>query len=143
MSLASVLGLVSGSLNADERRGWPFAEQTYTARKSPTEPKALLAVLNEIVRESMKQHVRYSRFLYGQMKRLERGEWAPTVSVVVQVPVRERSEADKIAEARATQTPEQFERYLSLREQASQICGIPTAQPQKTVVEFKRRQSHG
>jgi len=136
MSLAIVLGLVSGSLNAEERRGWPLAEQTYIQRHSPTEPKALLAVLKEIINESIKQHVRYSRFLYGQMKRLERGEWAPKIAI--QTPVHERSEADKIAEARAVYPPEIFERWLATYRFADQA-----PQPQKTVVEFKKRKAYG
>jgi hypothetical protein len=106
-------------------RGLRIAEQLFQSYGSPTEPRALLDVLEKILLRMQDEGIPYPKILLLRKKQLQRKEWQPRVKPVVTEQARltlpRKSEDEIVAEARSAYTPEQFERWSRMHEDGKRL----------------------
>ena len=76
-TLESVLEIFTNWLTPEERRGLFLAEQKYKERGSPVTKEQLDRVLEEILDECRRLHVRYPKAILKRKAQMQRGEFTP------------------------------------------------------------------
>lgn len=131
----------------DDNLGWSLAEKFYASLGSPRDPAALANFLQRAINTLRRKHIRYPAVFIKRRAQLlgkaaDGSTWSPTQAEYQAIDIAEpcapaRTEEQLAAQARATLTPEQFERWSALRRQAQAV-----ADPRKSsVIEIRRK--HG
>lgn len=141
-TLQSILEIEINLLTSEQERGLRFAELLYTQLHTPTEKRALRGALEHIIRKMVARGLVYPPVFILRKKQITRGEWSPReVAVKNSEPVKistPKSEAELITEAKAAYSPEQFERWLAIREAGKQARA---AEPQRAEVLDARKKA--
>jgi hypothetical protein len=131
-TLQSILEIEIDLLTSEQERGLRFAELLYAQLHTPTESRALRGALEHIIRKIVARGLVYPPVFILRKKQITRGEWSPREIVIknsepVKLPT-PKSDAELITEAKAAYSPEQFERWLAIREAGKQARA---AEPQR------------
>lgn len=135
--------------------GWSLAEKFYASLGSPRDPAALATFLQRAINTLHRKHIRYPAVFVKRRAQLlgkaaDGSTWSPAQAEYRAIEIAEpqaaaRTEEQLDAQARATLSPEQFERWSALRRQA-QAVGDPVRQapePAKSQIIEMRKKSHG